>query len=123
MNPGYTPADGYGQLLPGDTPLTATDFEAWFFTFWAGLLVVLIALPWALNCIRKRRDYLPILMLATGAITSLGEPMLDHVGHLRWANNLPGPAFSNFGLDIPILIPPCYALFMGLEAYWVYTII
>ena len=58
-----------------------------------------------------------------GAITSLGEPMLDHGSHLRWADNLPGPAFSNFGLHIPALIPPCYMLFMGLEAYWIYTMI
>ena len=103
--------------------LHPTSFEGWFFTAYAGAIVVLLALPWAFNCIRKRRDYLPLLALCAGAITSLGEPMLDHVGHLRWANNLPGPAFSNFGLHIPALIPPCYMLFMGLEAYWIYTMI
>jgi hypothetical protein len=124
MNPAYTPLPGYGRLLPANTaPLHPTSFEGWFFTAYAGALVVAFALPWALNCIRKRRDYLPLLMLCAGAITSLGEPMLDHVGHLRWANNLPGPAFSNFGLHIPVLIPPCYALFMGLEAYWIYTML
>jgi hypothetical protein len=118
------PASGYGRLLPANAaPLHPTSFEGWFFTAYAGALVVAFALPWALNCIRKRRDYLPLLTLCAGAITSLGEPMLDHVGHLRWANNLPGPAFSNFGLHIPALIPPCYMLFMGLEAYWIYTMI
>jgi hypothetical protein len=121
--PGYTPAQGYGRLLPAMAPLHPTSFEGWFFTAYAGAMVVLLALPWAINCVRKRRDYLPLLMLGAGAITSLGEPMLDHVGHLRWADNLPGPAFSNFGLHIPALIPPCYMLFMGLEAYWVFTMI
>ena len=123
MQPGYTPSPGYGELLPASAPLHPTSFEGWFFTFWAGALIVLVALPWAFLAWRRRGDVLPILALLAGAITSLGEPMLDHVGHLRWADSLPGPAFSNFGLAIPILIPPCYALFMGLEAYWIYTII
>jgi hypothetical protein len=120
---GNTPVEGYGQLLPSPPPLTASDFDAWFFLFWAGLIVIVFALPWAISVFVKRRDPLPLLMLGAGLITSLGEPMLDLVGHLRWAENLHGPAFSNFGLDIPLLIPPCYALFMGLEAYWVYTVI
>jgi hypothetical protein len=123
MNPGYLPSPGYGKLLPAYAPLHPTSFEGWFFTFWAGALVVLIAVPWALLAIKRRRDYLPILALTAGAITSLGEPMLDLVSHLRWAASLPGPAFTNFGLHVPALIPPCYMLFMGLEAYWIYTII
>ena len=118
------PAPGYGRLLPAYAPnLHPTSFEGWFFTAYAGALVVLLALPWAVNRIRKRGDYLPLLTLCAGALTSLGEPMLDHVSHLRWADNLPGPAFTNFNLHIPALIPPCYMLFMGLEAYWVCTMI
>jgi hypothetical protein len=123
MQPGYTPSPGYGQLLPAATPLHPSSFSTWFFLFWAGALVVLIAIPWALVALKRHRNWLPLLALGSGFITSLGEPMLDHVGHLRWADNLQGPAFSNFGLDIPLLIPPCYALFMGLEAYWIFTII
>lgn len=122
MNPGYTPSPGYGELLPAHTPIHPSGFATWFFLFWAGALVVLVAIPWAINAARKR-NYLPLLALGSGFLTSLGEPMLDHVGHLRWADNLQGPAFSNFGLDIPYLIPPCYALFMGLEAYWIWSII
>jgi hypothetical protein len=123
MDPGYTPAEGYGKLLPSPPPFQATDFEAWFFLFWAGALVVIIALPWAVLALKRRGDWLPLLALAAGFLTALGEPMLDLVGHLRWAQNLHGPAFSNFGIDIPILIPPCYGLFMGLEAYFIYTMI
>jgi hypothetical protein len=115
---------GYGKILPAcAVHLHPTTFEAWFFTLYAGAMVVFFALPWAFRRLFKKHDMLPLLALAAGAITSLGEPMLDHVGHLRWADNLPGPAFSNFGLHIPALIPPCYMLFMGLEAYWIYTMI
>src|SRR3954447_6585231 len=110
MDPGYTPAPGYGELLPSPPPFSATDFEAWFFLFWAGALVVGLALPWAIIRLKRHGDWLPILALTAGFITSLGEPMLDLVGHLRWAQNLAGPAFNNFGIDIPILIPPCYGL-------------
>lgn len=123
MEPGYTPAPGYGELLGHPSPNVASDFDAWFFLFWAGLLVVVIALPWAIRAAFKQRDYLPLLMLGAGLLTSLGEPMLDLVGHLRWSENLHGPAFTNFGIPVPLLIPPCYALFMGLEAYWIWSVV
>jgi len=122
-NGGYQePAPGYGHLLGHPSTLTASDFAAWFFLFWAGLLVVLFALPWAIRRLAQK-DPLPSLMLLAGLGTSLGEPMLDLVGHLRWSENLLGPAFVNFGIPVPVLIPPCYMLFMGLESYWVYLMI
>lgn len=123
FEPGYTPIDGYGNLLPHPSPIVASDFDAWFFLFWAGLLVVGLAVPWATVRLFKHKDPLPWLMLLAGFGTSLGEPMLDLVGHLRWSENIHGPAFTNFGIPVPLLIPPCYALFMGLEAYWIWSII
>ncbi|HWF54256.1 MAG TPA: hypothetical protein VG223_06500 [Solirubrobacteraceae bacterium] len=117
----YQACAGYGQILPSVTsPLHPTSFEGWFFTAYAGALAVLVALPWAIRRLAKFRDPLPLLMLGSGLITSLGEPQLDFVSHLRWANNLPGPAFTAYGLHVPALIPPCYMLFMGLEAYWLF---
>jgi hypothetical protein len=118
------PAPGYGRLLPADNPhFHASNFDAWFFLFWAGLLVVVIALPWCLNQAVRHKSYLPLLTLVAGFFTSLGEPMLDLVGHLRWAENLQNSGYHNFGIAIPLLIPPCYGLFMGLEAYWIWSII
>ena len=73
MEPGYTPAPGYGELLPSNTPLVASDFDAWFFLFWAGLLVVVIALPWARERAIQHRDLLPLLALGAGLLTSLGR--------------------------------------------------
>lgn len=121
--PGYEPSPGYGELLPHPSPIIASDFDAWFFLFWAGLLVVVLALPWAIKRLIKHKDVLPFLMLMAGLGTSLGEPMLDLVGHLRWSENLHGAAFTNFDIPIPLLIPPCYMLFMGLEAYWIWLMI
>lgn len=120
---GYDPLAGYGKILPSPPPFEAGHAAGWFFTLYAGAAAVALTLPWAIIAFKKHRDSLPILMIIGGFLTSLGEPMLDFVGHLRWAGDLPGPAFSNFGIDIPILIPPCYAAFMGLEAYFVYAMI
>ncbi|MFA6576640.1 MAG: hypothetical protein WCS84_14555 [Nocardioides sp.] len=117
------PAEGYGELLGHPSGIVASDFAAWFFLFWAGLLVVVLAIPWATARLVRHRDTLPWLMLLAGFGTSFGEPMLDLVGHLRWSENLAGPAFTNFGIPVPLLIPPCYALFMGLESYWIWSII
>ncbi|HEY2830864.1 MAG TPA: hypothetical protein VGJ14_00455 [Sporichthyaceae bacterium] len=118
------PVPGYGKILPADNPhFVASNFDAWFFLFWAGLLVVVIALPWCLNQAVRHKSYLPLLTLLAGVCTSLGEPMLDLVGHLRWAENLQSSHYHNFGIAIPLLIPPCYGLFMGLEAYWIWSII
>lgn len=117
------PSPGYGNLLPDPSGLVASDFAAWFFLFFAGAAVVLLALPWATARLVRHKDALPWLMLLGGLGTSIGEPMLDHVGHLRWSANLLGPVFHNFGLPIPALIPPCYMLFMGLESYWIWSII
>src|SRR5688500_16568110 len=77
MEPGNTPAPGYGELLSHPSPNVASDFDAWFFLFWAGLLVVVIALPWAIGRLVRHKDGLPLIFLGAGLMTSLGEPMLD----------------------------------------------
>ncbi|WP_354698900.1 hypothetical protein [Paraconexibacter sp. AEG42_29] len=115
------PAPGYGKLLPNAPNLHPSDFEMWFFLFWAGALVVVIALPWAFMQYRKG-NHMPALCLAGGLACSIQEPMWDHLGHLRWAEALPD-AFSNFGLDVPVLIPPCYMLFFGLEVFFIFTML
>lgn len=92
------------------------------FFFIAGAAVVLFALPWAIKAAVRSRNYVPLLVMASGLICSLLEPMLDLLGHLHWANNLI-PAFTNFGITVPALIPLCYVAFLGLEAYFCYFVI
>ena len=65
---------------------------------------------------------MPLLVIGSGLVCSLLEPMLDLLGHLHWANNLI-PAFTNFGITVPALIPLCYVAFLGLEAYFAYFVI
>lgn len=44
--------------------------------------------------------------------TRVGDPMLDFLRHLRWADNLVMKHYHTFGIDAPLLIPPCYAAFL-----------
>jgi hypothetical protein len=106
-------------VLPSPPDFSAAPCAIWVFFFIAGAAVVLAALPWALYAGVRKQNWLPLIMIGSGFLCSLSEPMLDFLGHLRWANNLP-TAFSNFGIDVPWLIPPCYAAFLGLESYFVY---
>jgi hypothetical protein len=103
------------------------DFEASLpseitFFFIAGAAVVIFALPWAIRAAVKSKNYIPLIVMASGLICSLLEPMLDLLGHLHWAENLV-PAFTNFGITVPALIPLCYVAFLGLEAYFCYFVI
>jgi hypothetical protein len=110
------------HVLPSPSDFSAGAFAGWFFTIYAGLLVVSIALIWAIWTGFKNRNWLPLMLIFGGFLCSLCEPMLDFLGHLRWANDLPFYVFSNFGIDIPLLIPFCYAAFLGLEPYFIYLL-
>ena len=99
------------NILPSPSDFSAGHFAGWFFTLYAGLLVVSIAVIWALWTGFKNRNWLPSMLIFGGFLCSLLEPMLDLLGHLRWANDLPFYVFTNFGIQIPPLIPFCYAAF------------
>lgn len=108
------------QPAPGDFSVSLGAEIAFFLV--AGALVVVFALPWAIRAAVRSRNYIPLIVMVSGLICSLLEPMLDLLGHLHWANNLM-PAFTNFGITVPLLIPPCYVAFLGLEAYFCYFVI
>ncbi|MGW0037011.1 hypothetical protein [Gordonia sp. NPDC003376] len=105
---------------PGDFSVGLAQEVSFFFI--AGAAVVLFALPWAIKAAVKSRNYVPLLIIGSGLICSLLEPMLDLLGHLHWAENLI-PAFTNFGITVPALIPLCYVAFLGLESYFAYFVI
>lgn len=105
---------------PGDFTAGATSEITFFFI--AGAAVVIFALPWAIGAAVRSRNFVPLLVMGSGLVCSLLEPMLDLLGHLHWANDLV-PAFTNFGVTVPALIPLCYVAFLGLEAYFCYFVI
>ena len=105
---------------PGDFIASAPAQITFFFV--AGAAAVIFALPWAIRAAVRSKNYIPLLVIASGFICSQCEPMLDMLGHLHWAKNLV-PAFTNFGITVPALIPLCYVAFLGLEAYFCYFVI
>ena len=116
-DPGYPP-----NILPAPGLFHASDTAQIIFFLVAGAAVVIFALPWAIRAAVRSRNYLPLIVMASGLLCSLLEPMLDLLGHLHWAGNL-WPAFTNFGITVPALIPLCYVAFLGLEAYFCYFVI
>jgi hypothetical protein len=97
----------------------ADETAMWFFTIWAGGMAIVV-LPYVIKRLRAG-DSIPLYIWFGGFICSVCEPMLDHLGHLWWPHNLPGPAFSGYDLGVPLLIPPCYVFFIAMTGYWVYT--
>ncbi|WP_062906141.1 hypothetical protein, partial [Mycobacterium avium] len=110
------------NIQPAPGPFTASPTAELIFFFVAGAAVVLFAVPWAVRAAVRSRNFTPLLVMGSGLICSLLEPMLDMLGHLHWAHNLV-PAFTNFGITVPALIPLCYVAFLGLEAYFCYFVI
>jgi len=112
------------QIVPGDRLPVPADYAApevvaFLFTIWAGGFGIAV-IPWALHKLIKKKDGIPLMFIAGGLICSLLEPMLDHLGHLWWPTNLPGPAFVGYDLNVPWLIPPCYVFFIAMTGYWAY---
>ncbi|MGV0795459.1 hypothetical protein ABQF26_00730 [Mycolicibacterium elephantis] len=108
------------QPAPGHFEASLTAEIVFFFI--AGAAVVIFAAPWAIRAAVRAKNYIPVIVLGSGLICSLLEPMLDLLGHLHWASNLT-PAFTNFGITVPALIPLCYVAFLGLESYFCYFVI
>lgn len=116
---GYPP-----NVIPSNHPTlgpVAVSHEVIFF-FVAGAAVVLLAVPWAVRAVRKDRNWVPFIVMASGLICALEEAMLDMLGHLHWAPNLL-KIYTNFGVTVPMLIPLCYVAFLGLMSYFCYFVI
>lgn len=116
-DPGYPP-----NILPAPGLFQASPAAQITFFLVAGAAVVIFALPWAIKAAVRSKNWIPLIVMASGLICSMLEPMLDLLGHLHWAENLV-PAFTNFGVTVPALIPLCYVAFLGLEAYFCYFVI
>jgi hypothetical protein len=106
-------------ILPVPTSYHAHSTSKWLFTIWAGG-GALAVLPYCFYRLRKHGDIVALYAWIGGFVLSLGEPMLDTLGHLWWPSNLPGPAFTAYHLPVPFLIPPCYVFFVAMTGYFSY---
>jgi hypothetical protein len=111
----------HNTILPVPPHYLAGSTSKWTFTVWAGFLALLV-LPYVFKRMVKDNDRVPLYLWIGGFICSLAEPMLDTLGHLWWPQNLPGPAFKAFHLNVPALIPPCYTATICVPAYIFYRL-
>jgi hypothetical protein len=97
----------------------ADETSMWLFTFWAGGFAFLL-LPYCIYRRVKHGDPVALYAWIGGWIVSLGEPVLDILGHIWFPTNLPGPAFVAYGVHIPLLIPPAYVFVVCMTGYFAY---
>jgi hypothetical protein len=109
----------FNPISPVPHGYKAGHTSMWLFTFWAGG-GALLTLPYCLYRRNRRGDPVALYAWIGGFFLSLGEPMLDTLGHLWWPRNLPGPAFVQYNLHVPLLIPPCYIFFVSMTGYFAY---
>ncbi|MEX2195955.1 MAG: hypothetical protein WD844_11775 [Thermoleophilaceae bacterium] len=102
--------------------LQPSDTASWFFTVWASA-AALVFVPYALIALVQRGDTLPLLLLISAVLASLVEPMLDSLGHVRFAENVPLTVYTNFGVGITVLVLTGYVLVMGVGGYVAYRLL
>lgn len=71
---GYPP-----NIEPHPSNFSAGSGSEWAFFFIAGAAVVILALPWATQA-AKNHNPIPLIVMFSGLICSLEEPMLDILG-------------------------------------------
>jgi len=108
------------SILPVPSDYKADETAGLFWTIWAGGFALLVV-PWVLYMLVRKRDSVPILLWLGGFIASVNEAMLDHLGHLWWPTNLPGPVqTAYYDLNIPLLVPLVYPFWVSMMGYIAY---
>ena len=105
------------QDVPDDYKAGSTS--KWLFTIWAGGFALLV-LPYCIYRISRHGDAVPLFVWLGSLPLTLGEPMLDHLGHLWWADNLPLTTVHGYGLSVPLLNAFAYVFFIGMSGYFGY---
>ncbi|MHB8691534.1 MAG: hypothetical protein ACYDHH_09840 [Solirubrobacteraceae bacterium] len=96
---------------------TVWSGTGWFFTIVAGG-AAFVLLPFCVRRLVRLSDPVPLLMWIGGFLGGfVAEPTMAHLDHIWWARNFPGPSFGAYNHQIPALIPPCYAFYIGMLGY------
>ena len=84
LNTGWWPfvSDHQGwppNILPAPGDFSASLTAEIIFFFVAGAAVVIFAVPWAVRAAVRSRNYVPLIVMTSGLICSLLEPMLEGI--------------------------------------------
>lgn len=105
-----------GQDLPLSFQVAPAVGLTWHYVT-SGIGVVLLI--WVIYHAISRRDFVPLAMYVGGLILSVNDPLYNHLFHIRYADNMPGPAFVGWGIATPGFMPLAYAGF-SILGYWIY---
>lgn len=72
-----------------------------------GVVGLIFCIIWVI----KKKDYIPFYVWLGGIPMAIVETFADLNGHLWWAVNLPGPAFTSFSTSLPLIVILAYCGF------------
>jgi hypothetical protein len=67
---------------------------------------------------RKRRIVWPVILLVTGGITCVLEPLFDHLYGLWFVTKGQWTAFETYGISVPVWLPIVYVAYYGAWTVW-----
>jgi hypothetical protein len=107
--------NNHGVILPVPDNFVCEYAYVWhYFSFsLAGVFVL-----WIIYRAVKYGDYVPGLLFIGGLVASYAEPMYDNIAHLWYARNLPGPLITAFGIPVPYLAAPVYAVYLSIFGFF-----
>lgn len=111
MNPDLATVDRPSSFLV--EPLIGNSWH--YITSGIGVILFI----WTTYHALRKRDAVPLMMYLGGLFLSVNDPLYNHLFHIRYADNIPGPAFVGFGIATPGFMPMAYAGF-SILGYWVY---
>lgn len=105
------------QSLISDAPthLSASG-AAWGYTV-VVVIGFLVVTTWCIAFAIRKRDPLPLLMVASGLISVGLEPVVDNLGKVWYAYDNPLVAYTAMGVPQPAFLLLGYSLFWGGTAY------
>lgn len=120
-------SNGVGSAVPGlelpepPVAMAANQAAAWVFTGFCAVLAVVV-LGWSAWMAVRRRDGLPLTLMAGGAMCGLLEPSGDILGLTWHPSDTPLIAFTLLGRHIPAYVPIGEAMFFALGGYGAYRL-
>ncbi|OAL50330.1 hypothetical protein IQ07DRAFT_587007 [Pyrenochaeta sp. DS3sAY3a] len=111
--PGTTSRPPADLAIPHNEQLIATALTCVPVVYFLGVIFKALA----------RGDPTPFWFIVGGTVASAFEPIVDVMGFCFFPREGNWIAFEFFGRPIPYFVPPCYAWFVGGQAYWFFTII
>lgn len=108
---------GESLAAPGSPPEWAmASSSAWAYTLVVGAAFA-VAVTWCVVYAVRRRDALPLVMLAGGVISMGLEPAVDTLGKVWYAKDNPWVVYVGMGVPQPAFLLMGYSLFWGGAVY------